>query len=138
MFLPAAGVFPSLRKRLKLIGGEGVGRQWGWRNGRDAQSVLEINRSRIIPVLIAEFLVFENIISRSGTGERRRRGGGGRVRDGIAWSDRTRGNSAIVRRRLAFLPLRNRFCPRATSSLDLSCKRLPGRVVVTVRRTALH
>lgn len=90
MFLPAAGVFPSLRKRLKLVGGEGVGRQWGWWNGRDAQSVLEINRSRIIPVLIGEFLVFENIISRSGTGERRRGGEGGRVRDGIAWSDRTR------------------------------------------------
>lgn len=41
----------------------------------------------------------------------------------------------------AFHPLRLSESPLAivfASSLDLTCKHLPGCVVVTVRRTALH
>jgi hypothetical protein len=70
------------------------------------------------------------------------------MRDGIAWSDRTV-NSTIVRRRLAFLlspALASAFgplplCRAPPSALPLLIspgKRLPGCVVVTVRRTALH
>lgn len=70
---------------------------------------------------------------------------GARGEDGTAETD-TAGNSAIVSafRPVHTSPLTTAIADTTTttavlaSSLDLSCKHLPGCVVVTARRAALH
>lgn len=99
----------------------------------------EINCARIISVLNGEYLVFENIISQAMDREEKQAG------DGDAGMP-LRGPIERVVSRLSTpsLTLLRPFEHHPTQptvlafSLDLTCKHLPGYVVVTARTTALH